>query len=244
MQGKNILVTGASQGIGNGVAKYLLEKEANVILVARSEDKLAELAEKYPGRAFPYPYDLSDLEHIENIFSFCKQKRMKLNGMVHAAGVGWDCPIKMLDMDMMKELYDINFFSYAMLCKYFALKKYSFNGAGIVAMSSLASHFCDKGMAQYASSKAAINAFTKTMAKEMTKRRIRVNAIAPGFVDTELAWKERESRDDFDEYLKENQPYGVIPVEQIVYLTEFLLSEKAAYITGTVIPVSAGTEGV
>lgn len=244
MQGKNILVTGASQGIGKGVAEYMLKKGANVILVARSENKLLELAERYPNSAFPYAYDLSDLDHIENIFLFCMEKGMKLDGMVHAAGVTADCPIKSLDVNEMQELYNVNFFSYAMLCKYFAIKKYSSNGAGIVAMSSVASFHCAKSMAQYASSKAAVNAFTKTMSKEMSKRRIRVNAIAPGFVDTDMTWGEREIRDDFDEHLAEIQPYGVIPVEQIVYLTEFLLSEKAAYITGTVIPVLAGTEGV
>lgn len=244
MQGKNILVTGASQGIGNGVAEYLLKKGANVILVARSEDKLVELAEKYPDKAFPYPYDLSDLEHIENIFLFCREKGMKLDGMFHAAGVSVGCPIKTLDVTEMQELYNVNFFSYAMLCKYFAIKKYSSNGAGIVTMSSVASIHCAKSMAQYASSKAAVNAFTKTMSKEMIKRKIRVNAVAPAFVDTEMAWGERKNRDNFDEYLKENQPYGVIPVEQIAYLVEFLLSEKSAYITGAIIPISAGMEGL
>lgn len=244
MQGKNILVTGASKGIGRGVAEYLLQKGATVILVARSKEQLEELAERYPKQAYVFSCDLTEMEKIEDIFIFCREKGMKLDGFFYAAGVEAGCPVKSIEKEFMLEVFQINFFSLVQMAKFFVLRKYSNDGASVVVMSSASAKLCDKGMTQYASSKSAINAFVKVMSKEMTKRRIRVNALAPGFVDTEMTWRTREKRDDFDDYLASVQPYGVIPVEQIAYLAEFLLSDKARFMTGTIIPVTAGMEGL
>lgn len=243
MRGKNILVTGASQGIGRGVAEFLLKEGAKVVLVARQQEKLQELVAKYKSQAFAFSFDLNELEKIEDIFSFCREKEIKLHGMFHAAATAEECPIRVMEPEDIKNYYRLNFFSYVILCKFFSMKKYSYNGASIVTMSSLASLRCDKGMAQYVSAKSSVNAFTKVMSKELIKRKIRVNAIAPAFVDTDMAWKTRDARYDFDEYLQSEQPYGVIPVKQIAYLAEFLLSDKSAYITGDVIPVSGGMRG-
>lgn len=244
MRGKNILVTGASQGIGRGVAEYLLQQGASVILVARNEEKLSELEQKYPDRAYAYPFDLEKTDDIEKIFLFCKQKGIKLHGMLHAAGISIDCPIKILELEEIERVFRVNYFSYVALTKYFLNRKYSENGASVVGMSSMASFECAKAMSQYAASKNALNAYTKVLAREGEKRRIRVNAIAPAFVDTDMTRQLRDVREDFDEdfdeTLKKRQPFGIIPVSQIGYLTEFLLSDRAAYITGAIIPIHGG----
>lgn len=240
MRGKNILVTGASQGIGRGVAEYLLRQGANVILVARNEEKLRELEDQYPQRAYAYPFDLERTDDIENVFTFCRGKGIKLHGMLHAAGISIDCPVKLLGLEEMEQVFRVNYFSYVALTKYFLNKKYSENGASIVGMSSMASFECAKVMSQYAASKNAVNAYTKVLAREAERRKIRVNAIAPAFVDTDMTHQASKVRDDFDQNLKKRQPFGIIPVSQIAYLVEFLLSDRAAYITGTVIPIHGG----
>lgn len=240
MRGKNILVTGASQGIGRGVAEYLLQQGANVVLVARNEEKLRELEQKYPDKAYAYPFDLEKTDDIEKNFLFCKQKGIKLHGMLHAAGIGALCPINLLEMEEMERMFRVNYFSYVALTKYFLSRKYSENGASIVVMSSVSSFECAKAMSQYAASKSAVNAYTKVAAKEGEKRGIRVNAIAPAFVDTDMTREARNVLDDFDQNIKDRQPFGIIPVSQIAYLAEFLLSDRAAFITGDIIPICGG----
>lgn len=239
---RNILVTGATQGIGYGVATSLLQKGTNVILVGRNEEKLLQLKNQFPAHAYPYVFDLYNTQDIESIFMFCKENGLQLNGMVHAAGRSLDLPIKSVDVEEMESGMRINYFSYVQLARYFSLKKYSVNGASIVAFSSLASFLCEKGMSQYASSKAAINAFTKTLSYELLKRNIRVNAIAPGYVDTDMTRSCFNCIEGFEEMMLQKQPWGMIPVSQIVELVEFLLSERSQYITGAIIPVSAGTQ--
>lgn len=240
MRGKNILVTGASQGIGRGVAEYLLQQGANVILVARNENKLRELQQKYQDRAYVFPFDLEKTDDIEQIFIFCRQKRIKLHGMLHAAGIGALCPINLVETEEMERMFRVNYFAYAALTKYFLSRKYSENDSSIVVMSSVSSFECAKAMSQYAASKNAVNAYTKVAAKEGEKRGIRVNAIAPAFVDTDMTREARKVLDDFDQNIKERQPFGIIPVSQIAYLVEFLLSDRAAFITGDVIPICGG----
>jgi NAD(P)-dependent dehydrogenase (short-subunit alcohol dehydrogenase family) len=240
MKGKNVLVTGASRGIGRGVAEYLLKQGANVILVARNEEKLCEVASRYPDTAYVYPCDLQKTEEIENIYKFCKEKGLKLHGLLHAAGMAVDCPIKSLDMSEAERIFKINYFAYVALTKYFIKRNYSEDGASAIVMSSMSAFLCDKAMSQYAASKNALNAYTEVLAREGEKRKIRANAIAPATVATEMLEIPRGIIEDFDQIVKSKQSYGVIPAEQIAYLVEFLLSDRSAYITGAVIPVSAG----
>lgn len=238
---KNILITGASSGIGEAIARHLHSLGATVILVARSVEKLNSMQEELKERVHVFSLDLSHLEDIEDIFLFCKEKSIFLDGLVHAAGISVDIPIKALRVEDMQEMMTVNYFSYVQLGKYFANRKYSKDGASIVAFSSAASFMCDKGMSQYSASKAAINATTKTMAKEFINRKIRVNAIAPAFVDTDMTWNVANYVEGFCENINKTQPLGIIPKEQISYLVEFLLSDCSKYITGNIIPVTGGT---
>ena len=139
----------------------------------------------------------------------------------------------------MMEVMNTNLLSFIELGKFFSKKKYSSEGAGIVAISSMASLQCAKGMCTYSVSKAGLNAAVKVMAKEFVKRKIRVNAILPNFVDTTMTQKALEySSTNIEEF----QPLGIIEPKKIADIIDFLLSEKAAYITGALIPVSGGSD--
>lgn len=240
MQGKNILITGASQGIGRGVAEYLISLGANIIAVARNEEKLQELREIAPSQVYIYPYDLSNVDDIEKIFIFCKNQNLKLDGLVYCAGVSITNPIKSLDVMELQSMYVVNTLAYIQMTKFFILKKYSNDSSSIIGISSAASKLCEKGMANYCTSKAAMNTYTSVLAKEVVKRRIRANTIAPAMVETDMYWGTLATIEGYEEYSKEQQPFGVIPVEQVAYLVRFLLSEESLYITGACIPVSAG----
>lgn len=130
-------------------------------------------------------------------------------------------------------MYQIHPMAFIELGKYFSKRKYSNDGSSIVVMSSMAAYEMEKGMAAYASSKAAVNAVVKVMAD----RRIRVNGVAPAFVVTPMI------KEDMDMWEKEGnspQKFGVIPPKQVAGLIGFLMSEQAAYITGEIISISAG----
>ena len=241
MKGKNILIIGASRGIGRDISEYLLSLGANIVVVAREEITLCPLKELSPKHVMIYPYDMSNLDNIETIFQFCMDNHIKLDGLVYSAGVSVDCPVKMLEAEHTKQVYNINILGYIQAVRFFGLKKYSNENSSIVVLSSAASKICEKGMVEYASSKSAVNAATNVLSKELARRKIRVNAIAPGMVDTDMYRNTVDKIDDYETYLQKMQPYGVIPVRQISYLIKFLLSAESQYITGAVIPVSAGT---
>lgn len=236
---KTILVTGASSGIGAATSEYLSEQGYFVVLVARNEDRLNQISEKLSGENLIIPYDLSDIEHIEDIFTKCKDRGIRLDGLVHCAGINNDIPIRANDIEIMKEVTAVNYYSFVELGKYFNKKKYSNDRASVVAISSSAAETCTKGMCTYAASKAALNAAVKVMGREFLKRYQRVNAILPTFVDTPMAVRMDDALGDLDSKVA-GQPLGLIAPEQIAYLVEFLISDKSSYITGACIPVSAG----
>lgn len=237
MKGKNILITGGSQGIGAKTAEHLSSQGATVILVARNEQKLKKIQGGLSGESFVFAYDLQNLADIEKIFQFCYEKNIKLHGMVHCAGVNRDVPVRNNDIGLMQETLTVNYMSLIELAKYFIRKKYSENGSSIVAISSHATNIISAGMSIYTSSKAALEAAVKVMSKEVVKRGIRVNAIAPACVDTEMV---ADAPFISEEIVSSAQPLGIIEPVYIAYLVDFLLSDKAKYMTGAVIPVTAG----
>lgn len=236
---KWILITGASSGIGEAVCKYLSSQGYGTVLVARNEDRLKKISDGLPGENFFISYDLRNLEEIEAIFCACKERDIKLDGLVHCAGINNDIPVRANDIHVMQDVTSINYYSFVEMGKYFCKKKYSNDGAALVAISSSAADACMKGMCTYSASKAALNAAVKVMGKEFVKRRQRVNAILPSFVDTPMAEQMNTALGDLESKIA-SQPLGLIDPRQVAYLVEFLLSDKSAYITGACIPVSGG----
>lgn len=233
---KTILITGCTSGIGYETARYLHQCGYNLLLAARNVQKLEDISKELDGAAYCV-CDFEQQEQIKTIFDFCAEKNIKLDGMVHAAGYAINMPIRSFrEEDMIKEM-QLHYFAFMELCKCFYNRKISNDGASIVAMSSLAALTKRKASTLYAASKSALNVAVSVAAKEFVKRSIRVNALMPGYVDTRM-------NKDLDKLIdiKERQPMGLIPPMNIAYIIEFLLSDKSDYITGAMIPVSAGME--
>lgn len=250
------LITGASSGIGAACAKALSTQGHNLVLVARNEEKLKAFSAVLDGNHEIYAYDLEDTEHIRGIFDFCREKSLKLDGMIYCAGLDLESPIKGCSFTAWERVMKVNCIAFAEMGRLFYSKRYSNDYARIVAISSSASVTCDKGMGPYSASKAALNAVVKTMAKEFTRRGILVNAVLPAGVLTPMAaakiqkmtgqWIdcEKEERIINMNPVKicegDVQPYGLITAGNLAKFISYLVSADNRYITGALVPVSAG----
>lgn len=240
LNNKTYLITGATSGIGRETAYILAEQGCRLVITGRNEEQLKMMEKKLPCDTLIIPYDLQDLDNIEQIFLCCKEKNVKLDGLIHSAGIAKNAIIRANEWRELEEVMRVNCLSFIELGKYFGMKKYSNDGAAVVAISSIASCLNDAGMVQYSASKSALNSAVKTMSKEFVKRRIRVNAILPANVNTEMFLSGQEYIEDFMENALKRQPLGIIDVEQVVYLIEFLLSDNSKYITGEWIAMGGG----
>lgn len=233
---KTILITGATSGIGLDAARYLDELGYELVLTGRNKDKLDSVSKELNVEHY-YVCDLSETENIGYIFDYCKHNKIKLDGMLHAAGYVINMPIRSYKFDHAEMQMKLNYYAFLELCKCFYSRMVSNDNSSILAISSLASVTKLQASALYAASKNALNTVVSVASKEFVKRSIRVNALMPAYVDTSLTDGLEELID-----IKEKQPFGMIPPRDISYVIEFLLSDKSKYITGTMIPVSAGME--
>ncbi len=232
---KNIMITGASSGIGEAVAKYLAQSgEYSLLLIARNVEKLQTLANDLGDHVSFLGCDLQQTDNIGKVFEYCKKNSFVLNGLVYCAGIAGNYPIRSLSQEFLLKMMQINCLSFIEMAKFAINRKFSMEECSIVAISSLSSLTCYPGTAAYTMSKNALNAAVKVLAKEVLKRRIRVNAVMPGYVQTPMMGDTAEA-DIVDE-----QPWGYIDPEEIAALIEFLLSDKSKKITGANIPISAG----
>ena len=235
-EAKHILITGATSGIGFETARYLHDQGYPLVLTGRNEKALSTIC-GLTETAHKIPLDLEDTDRIKEIFSYCQNLGIILHGMVHAAGYAINMPVRSTDETHMERQMRIHYYAFLELCKGFYSRKISAENSSIVALSSIAALTKKKGSAMYAASKSALNTAVTVTAKEFSKRGIRVNALMPAYVDTRM----NEGLDNLIN-IREEQPFGMIPPEYISYTIEFLLSEKSRYITGAIIPVSAGME--
>lgn len=233
---RNIIITGATSGIGYSTAKHLSEAGYSLILVGRNADRLNKLCAEIVNCSAKYLLDLTEYSLIDKMFTDIREKQIKLKGLVHCAGSeGEHMPVRKISMESLEKLMRLHFGSFVEMGKNFYQRSVSEDDSSIIAISSLAAIEYNKQSLDYSASKSALNCAVKVMSKEFIKRRIRVNAIMPGYVDTDM-------NQDLGEYIDigKVQPLGLIEPKQIAYLIDFLLSDNSKYITGACIPVSGG----
>lgn len=235
----NLLIMGASSGIGRAVAENMAEKGSFLFLVARRKERLQELQEKHTQIQGIWDVDLSEESNVKQIFFDLNKKGIKLDGMIYCAGTAYSKPIRSYDEDQFQQMFDINFKSFLASVKYFASKKYSNEGSVITAISSVSTEKPEKGRGEYAATKGALNALIPIIAKELLGRKIRVNSVSPGFVKTEIYDREKVIF-DVDSYIEQFQPLGLIEPEYVAGVISFLHSDAAKHITGQNIFMDAG----
>lgn len=237
---KYYMITGASSGIGREMAKQLSNEDTTVILLARREERLQELKKELNGHGIVMSCDLTNAEEIESAFEELRKQDIKLDGLVYCAGVCFTKSIKVMRSHDIEKMFRINTFGFYETCRQFQKVKASNRGASIVGVSSYAAVEKEAGMSAYAMSKEAMNVQASVLAKEFTKRKIRINTVLPANVMSKMAcenndWTEEEIAD-----IERKQPLGIIPIDNVVKVIRFLLSEDARYITGESIAISAG----
>ena len=237
--GQKVLIVGATGGIGRCLAISLYKKGYRCILTGRDEKKIRNLS-KITENAPYFICDLQDSENIAGLFVFLRKKRIQLNGLVHCAGLSPLMSVSENDEKLMLQTFRINFFSFITIMQHFQRKEISCDNASVVAMSSVATRISSPRQTIYAASKAALDTAIHCMAKEFLTRRIRVNSIVAGAIDTAMLQELKKQSPGLRQKLNVNYPLGLIPVEQIVHTVEYLLSPRSAYVTGTNMVVDSG----
>ncbi|HZH00858.1 MAG TPA: 3-oxoacyl-[acyl-carrier-protein] reductase [Flavisolibacter sp.] len=245
LENKVVIVTGAARGIGEGIALKFAEQGAHVAFTYVSEssaDKAKGLEEKLAAlgvKAKAYRSNAGDFTECESFVSDVVKEFGSVDVCVNNAGISKDNLLLRMTPEQWDDVMQINLKSVFNMTKQVIRPMMKAKSGSIINMSSVIGLMGNAGQSSYAASKAGIIGFTKSVAKELGSRNIRCNAIAPGFVETDMTGylKEGEQADKY----KAGIPLGRFgTVEDIANVTLFLASEMSAYVTGQVIGVDGG----
>lgn len=238
----NYLVTGCSRGVGLEICEILLAQGHCVYGVARGySDEFIALEKTYSGRLFFKSVDLSDSDCIRiSIFKEFISGKIQLHGFVNNAAMAYDDIVTNLSLPKLQTMYAVNVFTPMMITKYVLRNMLLHHTCGcIVHISSISAHTGYKGLAMYASSKGALEAFSKDTAREWGELGIRSNVVVPGFMETVMS--STLSQDQKDRIYKRTSLKKATSIRSVAETVVFLLSDKACSITGQNIHVDSGT---
>jgi len=238
LTGKVALVTGASRGIGRGIAEALVRAGATVALVGREASRVEAVAAELGERAVGLGADVSDTGSVEAALAQCEKQLGPLDILVNNAGVTKDgVLVRMSDADWSKVL-DTNLkgaFNTMRVATRGMMKRRS---GRVINITSVVGLTGNRGQANYAASKAGLIGLTKSVAKELASRNVLVNAVAPGFIDTDMT---RDLSEEARTALLTQIPLGRLgAVGDVAAAVLFLASDLASYITGQVLVVDGG----
>ena len=237
LEGKTILVTGASSGIGRGIAITCSKMGASVIINGRNEQSLAETLQEMKGEG--HLSLAADLSRTEAVTSMVNQLP-KLDGIVHCAGIGQMILCRQLQESDLDDMMDVNFKSPVMLQTKLLKQKKINKGASIVFIASIANDSPRIGNAMYSASKGAIISYANCLALELAPRLIRVNCILPAMIWTDLIYKGGITEEDLKEDEKKYPLKRYGKPEDVANLSVYLLSDASAWMTGSSIKLTGG----
>jgi NAD(P)-dependent dehydrogenase (short-subunit alcohol dehydrogenase family) len=241
-EGKVAVITGGNSGIGLASAKQFRNEGARVAISGRSQKTLQEAGEQLGKDALVVQADVSKLADAEKLFSAVENRFGKIDILFANAGVAKFVPVDQVSEEHFDEIFDINAKG-----AYFTIRRalpYLNDGASIIFNTSVVSHKGLPTASVYSGTKAALRSFTRSLAAELAPRNIRVNAVAPGPIETPIFERNGVSKKDRDEFAR-----GVIPTiplkrfgkpEEVATAVAFLASGDASYITGVELDVDGG----
>lgn len=243
LSNKNIIVTGASSGIGRQCAITFSQLGANIILIARNRKRLEETFNRLnKGNHLYISQDIIEYDKLENAINTVTEKIGKISGFVHSAGTEMTLPLKSMTSSYYENMFAINVISGFELARIISKKKYlDENGASFVFISSVMGMLGQAGKIGYCSSKGALISGAKAMALEIASKHIRVNCIISGVVETEMSNKMFESLPkESKKSVIDMHPLGLGKPNDIAYACAYLLSDAARWITGTNLIIDGG----
>ena len=242
LAGKRVLITGATRGIGLAIAERFAAEGASLYLNGRDGPRVTQLAERL-NREFgvvcaPLLFDVADPEAVKAAFRELFTQTKVLDVLVNNAGILDDALIGMVTPAQIERTFACNSFS-VLYCSQYAARMLQRNGGGsIINLASIIGRVGNAGQAVYGGSKAAVIGITQSLAKELAAQQIRVNAIAPGFIDTDMAHSLPD--DKFQQRLQSIAMGRIGSADEVAKVALFLASELSSYVTGQVIGVDGG----
>ena len=240
---KTVIVTGGSRGLGLGIATRLVSAGYQVVAIARHESEQLKCAmhrknrEQESSLVFR-PFDLEDTSAIRDLIKQLRKEFGPIDGLVNNAGLGASGILATMHDSQIERLVRLNTVSTILMTKYVVRAMMAARGGRIVNVASIVGFTGYSGLAVYSATKAAIIGFTRSLAREVGPLGINVNAVAPGFLDTEMTVS--LSGAQRDQIARRSALHRLAAVDDVANAVEFLLSDKTRNITGTVLTVDAG----
>ena len=244
LTGKNAVITGTLQGIGKATLEFFASNGANVWACAQRQDDAFEayckgLAAKYGVWVKPVYFDLTDADAIKAAVKTIQSDKQPVDALVNIAGMARDAIFHMVSMETMKLVFEVNFFSQIQFSQYITkLMLRNPNPSSVVFVSSISAIDGNAGQLAYGSSKAALIGAMKTMSKELASKGIRVNAIAPGVIDTDM--NKVVPQEVIDEKIKTMDIKRLGKPSEVASTIAFLCSDLSRHITGQTIRIDGG----
>lgn len=244
LKGKNIFITGTSRGIGKAILIECAKNRANILAHARCETEdflkfIHQLATQYNVSINPIFFDMTDSKKMKEQVGQIIKNKVKIDILINNAGIAHGGLFQMTPIEKIKEIFNINFFSQMELTQ-LVIKSMTRNKCGnIINLASIAGIDLKKGNSAYGTSKAAVIAWTKVLSKELSDYNIRVNAIAPGLSNTNMA-NLMETKAG-EEMVQKSLMKRLGTPEEIANVAVFLASEKSSFINGQIIRVDGGS---
>ena len=237
LEGKNILVTGASSGIGRGICIDLSKMGATVHLMARNEERLKETLSHMEGKG--HEIHIADLCNKEELVALV-DNLPQLDGVVLCAGIIKTMPVKNISEEALEEIFNTNIMADIRMVSRMLKKKKLSRGASVIFISSVSTFNVKIGNSLYSATKGAVNSFAKAMALEVAKQEMRVNCIQPGFVPSNILSKGAIEEDAFLKFYAERHPLGFGKPTDIANTCIYLLSDAARWVTGSIFTIDGG----
>lgn len=238
---KNILITGASSGIGLNLAKFFYKKNSRLILISKNKKNLSLVKTEVAENIKPIFFDLTNFDSYEILFEKILKSYGKIDYVIHAAGSHSINSIKAFSIKDISESIDLNLKTAICLSKFLSNNKYLHRPASIIFVSSVMAVIGEPGQAVYSASKSGIVGLTRSLASELSRYKIRLNSISPGSIKSPMLdrYISKISQEKKNEVLKKHL-LRTGEFKDINNLCEFLLSNKSSWITGQNIIIDGG----
>lgn len=238
LEGKTILVTGASSGIGKATAIECSKMGATVIALGRNEDRLRDTFDQLesPG-CLQFALDLTDSEAIQSLIPALPE----IDGIANCAGIAYMTPFSFVSRQEFDKVFDINFFSPVLLVKMLLKAKKLKKGSSVVFVSSVdGPRIVHSGNSVYSASKNALVGMSRNMAIDLAPKKIRVNCVLPGSTDTPLIRTNNVTEEELLEYVKKSPLKRFGRPEEMAFGIIYLLSDASCFVTGTELVIDGG----
>lgn len=240
----NVIVTGGSRGLGLGISRRLSGAGYRVIAIARKENNELSMAMheselSRPGSFHFVSFDLSEIESIPELIKKLRKEFGAIYGLVNNAGISFDGMLSLMPTSEIEHLIRVNTLSPIIVTRNVVRAMMADGGGRIVNMASIIASTGFSGLSVYGATKASLVGFTRSLAREVGRMGINVNAVAPGFVNTDLTHGIKE--EDRQRIERRSALRRLIQVDDVANTVEFLLGDLSRNITGTVITVDAGS---